>query len=72
LDIPVLILRARAPSPDVTGAMVFSTSPTWPGLAAEFKQGRELHYPNRTHFLPMEIPDEVAALISEELIGEPQ
>ena len=67
LAIPVLILRARAPSPDVTGAMVFSTSPTWPGLAAEFKQGRELHYPDRTHFLPMEIPDEVAALIAEEL-----
>jgi pimeloyl-ACP methyl ester carboxylesterase len=72
LDIPVLILRARAPSPDVTGAMVFSTSPTWPGLAAEFKQGRELHYPDRTHFLPMEIPDEVAALISEELTSASQ
>jgi lipase len=67
LDIPVLVLRAMAPSPDMTGAMAFSTSPTWPGLAGEFKHGREIYYPDKTHFLPMEIPDEVARLIGEEL-----
>jgi pimeloyl-ACP methyl ester carboxylesterase len=67
LEIPVLVLRAQEPSGEMTGAMAFSASPTWPGLAAEFPNGREIHYPDRTHFLPMEIPDEVAALIRTEL-----
>lgn len=67
LAIPVLVLRAQEPKPDITGAMVFSTSPTWPGLAAEFRNGREIHFPDKTHFLPMEIPDEVAKLIAAEL-----
>jgi len=67
LDIPVLVLRAQAPSGDMTGPMAFSASPTWPGLVAEFRNGREIHYPDRTHFLPMEIPDEVAALIRAEI-----
>lgn len=67
LDIPVLVLRAQEPSPDITGIMAFSTSPTWPGLVREFRHGREIHYPDKTHFLPMEIPDEVAGLIDAEL-----
>jgi pimeloyl-ACP methyl ester carboxylesterase len=67
LEIPVLVLRAQEPSGEMTGPMAFSTSPTWPGLAAEFARGRELHFPDKTHFLPMEIPDEVAALIRREL-----
>jgi len=66
----VRILASRSPESGSGG--IFSLGTSGPGLAAEFKQGRELHYPNRTHFLPMEIPDEVAALISEDLIGEPQ
>ncbi len=67
LRIPVLVLRAQEPKEDLTGPMVFSTSPTWPGLAAEFPRGREIHFPDHTHFLPMEIPDEVSALIRREL-----
>ena len=67
LEIPVLVLRAQEQSGDMVGAMAFSTSPTWPGLAAEFPNGREIHFPDKTHFLPMEIPDEVAALIRTEL-----
>jgi pimeloyl-ACP methyl ester carboxylesterase len=67
LEIPVLVLRAQEPSGDMVGPMAFSTSPTWPGLAAEFTNGREIHFPDKTHFLPMEIPDEVAALIQGEL-----
>lgn len=67
LEIPVLVLRAMEPSGELTGPMMFSTSPTWPGLAAEFKDGREIHFPDKTHFLPMEIPDEIAALIRTEL-----
>lgn len=71
LEIPVLVLRAQEPSGEMTGPMAFSTSPTWPGLAAEFANGREIHYPDKTHFLPMEIPDEVAALIRTELEAAP-
>lgn len=67
LEIPVLVLRAQEPSAEMTGAMFFSASPTWPGLAEEFRYGREIHFPDKTHFLPMEIPDEVAALIHKEL-----
>jgi len=67
LEIPVLVLRAQEPSVDMVGPMAFSTSPTWPGLAAQFENGREIHFPDKTHFLPMEIPDEVAALIRTEL-----
>lgn len=62
LEIPVLVVRARLP-PDDRSVMDFSSSPTWPGLAGEFKNARDLHFSERTHFLPMEIPDEVAGLI---------
>jgi len=62
LEIPVLILRAKQPPADRT-VMDFSSSPTWPGLVHEFHKGREVHLADRTHFLPMEIPQQVAALI---------
>ena len=62
LEIPVLILRAKAP-PSERRVMDFSSSPTWPGLVHEFRKGREIHFADHTHFLPMEIPEEVAALI---------
>lgn len=67
LDIPVLVLRAKELTADDTGPAAFSSSPTWPGLVGEFKHGREIHYPDKTHFLPMEIPDQVAELIRAEL-----
>ena len=66
LSIPVLILRAKEPPSD-RGSMDFSASPTWPGLANEFKNGREIHFPDRTHFLPMEIPVEIAGILMEEI-----
>lgn len=69
LDIPVLILRAKLPPKD-RNAMDFSSSPTWPGLVHEFRHGRELHFPDRTHFLPMEIPDQIAELIRTEPSAE--
>ena len=68
LDVPVLILRAKRPPKD-RSAMDFSSSPTWPGLVNEFRHGREIHFPDRTHFLPMETPDEIAKLILEEAQG---
>lgn len=62
LIIPVLVLRAKEPPPE-RDVMDFSSSPTWPGLAGEFRNGREIYFPDHTHFLPMEIPEHVAALI---------
>jgi lipase len=62
LEIPVLILRAKLP-PENRQAMDFSSSPTWPGLVKELRQGREIHFADNTHFLPMEIPERIAELI---------
>ena len=68
LTIPVLILRARERTSD-RDTMDFSSSPTWPQLVHEFKNGREIHFPDRTHFLPMEIPAEITQIISDEIAG---
>jgi len=65
LDLPVLIVRAKLPAPD-RDTMDFSSSPTWPGLVGEFANARDLHFADRTHFLPMEIPDTIAELVLEE------
>lgn len=68
---PVVVLRAKArPSPGRqgtpdTGAMDFARSPTWPGLAAAFPNGHDVHYPELTHFMPMQAPDLVARHIRE-------
>lgn len=68
---PVVVLRAKArPSPgrpgaSDTGAMDFARSPTWPGLAAAFANGHDVHYPELTHFMPMQAPDLVARHIRE-------
>lgn len=65
---PVVVLRAKArPSPGHgrpdTGAMDFARSPTWPGLAAAFANGRDVHHPELTHFMPMQTPGLVASHI---------
>lgn len=66
IDVPVLVVRAKLPPPERT-LMDFASSPTWPELAGEFRHGRDLHLADRTHFLPMEIPDEIARIIEGEL-----
>ncbi|MDE0659549.1 MAG: alpha/beta hydrolase [Gammaproteobacteria bacterium] len=79
---PVVVLRARvAPSearrvsrhrrdaPDA-GAMDFARSPTWPGLAAAFPNGRDVYHPELTHFMPMQAPDLVARYIRELAVAE--
>ncbi|MDX2166850.1 MAG: alpha/beta hydrolase [Deltaproteobacteria bacterium] len=63
LDQPVLVVRAQPP-PAQRDAMDFSFSPTWPGLAAALRHGRDLHWPECTHFLPMQVPERVAALLT--------
>ncbi|MBT7369641.1 MAG: alpha/beta hydrolase, partial [Gammaproteobacteria bacterium] len=66
VNIPVLILRAKEPDAE-RNFMDFSFSPTWPELVNEFKNGTEIYFPDHTHFLPMEIPDEITRIISEEI-----
>jgi lipase len=70
LEIPVLILRARERSAD-SGVMDFSSSPTWPGLVHEFRNAREIHLPDHTHFLPMEAPELVAGYVLEGVTAPP-
>jgi pimeloyl-ACP methyl ester carboxylesterase len=62
IEIPVLLLRAKAP-PDERDVMDFASSPTWPGLVHEFQHGREVHLVEHTHFLPMEAPELVARYV---------
>lgn len=70
LSIPVLIVRAKEP-PSNRSPMDFSSSPTWPALVRELRNGREILFKNHTHFLPMEIPARIAALILDEISGGP-
>ena len=65
IDIPVTIVRARLPTPDA--GHDFSSSPTWPGLVDEFVNGVELFWPDCSHFIPMQRPDDVISLINEEI-----
>ena len=68
---PVTVLRAGGN--DADGAprqpMDFARSPTWPGLAAAFPNGRDVYLPALTHFMPMQCPALVAAHIAD-LLGE--
>lgn len=66
LDIPVTIMRAQLP-PAERSQMDFASSPTWPQLVGELKQGRDLHYPECSHFIPMQMPDEVIRVLREEI-----
>jgi pimeloyl-ACP methyl ester carboxylesterase len=58
---PVTVMRAgmeRGPGP-----LDLSASPTAPDLAARFANGRDILLPGRSHYIPMEDPDVVAAEI---------
>ncbi len=65
---PVTVLRAQ--TGERTSAMDFSISPTWPALSEQFRYGRDLQWADLTHFIPMEAPDRLAALIGEQLAGQ--
>ena len=66
LEIPVMVMRARARTSEGT-VPDFSSSPTWPGLADEFKHGREMHLEDCSHFIPMEVPDRVVEVVQAEI-----
>jgi len=66
VDVPVFLVRVMEP-PTPLDLLDFRYSPTWPLLVEHFKRGREVHLPDRTHFLPMEDPALTASYI---LAGE--
>lgn len=63
--LPVTLLRAMEPRTPAD-LRDFRYSPTWPALAGRFRNARDVHRPDRTHFMPMEDPALVAAVIAED------
>lgn len=58
------VLRARVA--ERAGPMDFSISPTWPELATHLPDARDIHWQDVSHFIPMEQPERLAALIAED------
>ncbi len=65
IDLPVVVLRAMPRTEADDGVMDFTKSPTWPALAQEFPQGRDVFLPHLTHFIPMQDPELVARFIAD-------
>lgn len=63
IAVPVQVVRAGEHMASRTWDM--RASPTAPDLAAHFQQGRDLHLPDYSHFLPMEEPALVAGLVRD-------
>lgn len=64
ISMPVDVIRARERKPD-DAPMAFGSSPTWPGLAEEFQNGRDIHLKDHSHFIPMEDPTLAANYVKE-------
>jgi pimeloyl-ACP methyl ester carboxylesterase len=64
LQIPVLVIRARPQDPSILPWDPLGT-PTFAGLAQEFRHGRDIQLMDKTHMLPMEDPALTARLIAE-------
>jgi lipase len=63
IDVPVLIIRLGEEWND--SKMNFDMSPTNPNLAFYFKNAKDVHIAECTHFMPMERPDLLAEKIQE-------
>ena len=63
IRIPVVVMRAK--TLQERGVLVPTASPTAPGLAAEFPNGRDILLSDHTHFIPMESPE----LVAQEIRG---
>lgn len=65
IQIPVTLLRAYEPaSPD---GMDFNASPTAPDLATHFSNVTDIYLNDYTHFIPMQAPERIAAIIRDAL-----
>lgn len=67
LAMPVTVVRAA--QGDRGGALDFSVSPTWPGLAAVIPHGQDLDWRHLTHFIPMQDPRGTAALLAAMMVN---
>ena len=67
IEIPVTVVRMAKFTAEIRD---FSSSPTGPELASRFQRGVDLHYPDYSHFLPMEAPDLAADLITRRESGQ--
>jgi len=47
------------------GVQDFSSSPTWPSLAGEFRYAQDMHWADSSHFIPMQKPDLVIAQLQQ-------
>ncbi len=63
--IPVTVMRGHPHQ--LAPAENLAASPTYPGLAAAFPNGRDLHLRDHSHFIPMESP----ALVAQTIAGLP-
>lgn len=61
---PTQVLRAPPKDPDSQAVMDFSKSPTWPELAAQLVNGKDVLLAHLTHFIPMQAPALVASYIA--------
>ncbi|OUR77196.1 hypothetical protein A9Q83_11810 [Alphaproteobacteria bacterium 46_93_T64] len=66
-DLPVTVLRARQPEKQKGNRIDFSASPTWPDLAAQITNAKDVYLPELSHFIPMEDPELTAKYILEEI-----
>ncbi|QJB70561.1 hypothetical protein [Parasphingorhabdus halotolerans] len=64
IEQPVKVLRAPQIKQD--GVFDFASSPTPPELASSFANGVDIYIPELTHFMPMQDPERIAALIFED------
>lgn len=67
IRIPIAVLRGKEREGEREGMMDFAASPTWPGLAGAFADGRDVYLPELTHFIPMQEPELTAGYIAGEL-----
>lgn len=65
LAVPSTVIRA--PTGERGGPLDFSLSPTWAGLGPAIGADRDELWADQSHFIPMENPARVAALIAEYL-----
>ena len=64
LDIPARVIRCGIARHGAEGAEMMLSSPTAPDLAAHFKHAEDVVLADTSHFIPMEAPERVAALIA--------
>ena len=64
LDIPARVIRCGIARHGAEGAEMMLSSPTSPDLVTVFKHAEDVVLADTSHFIPMEAPERVAALIA--------